>query len=87
QRNEQAAALRVQQALAELRRAVGADLPQTFDVDAGAETPPVAHLPPLADLVSTVLATHPELEADRAAVREADARLAHERSQRWQSLA
>lgn len=87
QRNEQAAALRVQQALAELRRAVGADLPQTFDVDAGAETPPVAHLPPLADLVSTVLATHPELEADRAAVREAEARLAHERSQRWPSLA
>lgn len=87
QRNEQAAALRVQQALAELRRAVGADLPQTFDVDAGAETPSVAHLPPLADLVSTVLATHPELEADRAAVREAEARLAHERSQRWPSLA
>jgi cobalt-zinc-cadmium efflux system outer membrane protein len=87
QRNEQAAALRVQQALAELRRAVGADLPLTFDVDAGAETPSVAHLPPLADLVSTVLSTHPELEADRAAVREAEARLAHERSQRWPSLA
>lgn len=87
QRNEQAAALRVQQALAELRRAVGADLPQTFDVDAGAETPSVAHLPPLADLVNAVVATHPELEADRAALREADARLAHERSQRWPSLA
>ncbi|CAJ0876949.1 Cobalt-zinc-cadmium resistance protein CzcC [Ralstonia mannitolilytica] len=87
QRTEQAAALRVQQALAELRRAVGADLPQTFDVAADAETPPVAHLPPLADLVSMVLATHPDLEADRAAVREAEARLAHERSQRWPSLA
>lgn len=87
QRNEQAAALRVQQALAELRRAVGAELPQTFDVDAGAETPSVAHLPPLADLVSMVVATHPDLEADRAALREAEARLEHERSQRWPSLA
>ncbi|WP_296228101.1 TolC family protein [Ralstonia sp. UBA689] len=87
QRTEQAAALRVQQALAELRRAVGAELPQTFDVDAGADTPSVAHLPPLADLVSMVAATHPDLEADRAAVREAEARLAHERSQRWPSLA
>ncbi|WP_426398925.1 TolC family protein [Ralstonia sp. R-29] len=87
QRTEQAAALRVQQALAELRRAVGADLPLTFDVDAGADTPSVAHLPPLADLLSQVVATHPDLEADRAAVREAEARLAHERSQRWPSIA
>jgi cobalt-zinc-cadmium efflux system outer membrane protein len=87
QRTEQAAALRVQQALAELRRAVGTDLPQAFDVDAGADAPPVAHLPPLADLVSMVVATHPDLEADRAAVREGEARLAHERSQRWPSLA
>lgn len=87
QRTEQAAALRVQQSLAELRRAVGADLPQTFDVDAGADAPAVAHLPPLADLVSMVVATHPDLEADRAAVREGEARLAHERSQRWPSLA
>jgi len=87
QRTEQAAALRVQQALAELRRAVGADLPLTFDVDAGADTPAVAHLPPLADLLGQVVATHPDLEADRAAVREAEARLAHERSQRWPSIA
>ena len=79
--------MRVQQSLAELRRAVGTDLPLTFDVDAGADAPPVAHLPPLADLVSMVVATHPDLEADRAAVREGEARLAHERSQRWPSLA
>ncbi len=87
QRTEQAAALRVQQALAELRRAVGAELPLTFDVDAGADTPAAAHLPPLADLLSLVVATHPDLEADRAAVREAEARLAYERSQRWPSIA
>lgn len=89
QRTDQAAALRVQQALAELRRAVGAELPAAFDVDAGpdAESVAVHNLPPLADLVGNVLATHPDLEADRAAVREAEARLAHERSQRWPSLA
>ncbi|BCM09592.1 TolC family protein [Ralstonia pseudosolanacearum] len=89
QRTDQAAALRVQQALAELRRAVGAELPAAFDVDAGsdAESAAVHNLPPLADLVGSVLATHPDLEADRAAVREAEARLAHERSQRWPSLA
>ncbi|AXV83607.1 TolC family protein [Ralstonia solanacearum] len=89
QRTDQAAALRVQQALAELRRAVGAELPVAFDVDAGpdAESVAVHNLPPLADLVGNVLATHPDLEADRAAVREAEARLAHERSQRWPSLA
>ncbi|WP_459204481.1 TolC family protein (plasmid) [Ralstonia pseudosolanacearum] len=89
QRTAQAAALRVQQALAELRRAVGAELPAAFDVDAGpdAESAAVHNLPPLADLVGSVLATHPDLEADRAAVREAEARLAHERSQRGPSLA
>ncbi|MHA6835552.1 TolC family protein [Ralstonia pseudosolanacearum] len=89
QRTDQAAALRVQQALAELRRAVGTELPAAFDVDAGpdAESAAVHNLPPLADLVGSVLATHPDLEADRAAVREAEARLAHERSQRWPSLA
>ncbi|ARU24670.1 TolC family protein (plasmid) [Ralstonia solanacearum] len=89
QRTDQAAALRVQQALAELRRAVGAELPAAFDVDAGpdAESAALHNLPPLADLVGSVLATHPDLEADRAAVREAEARLAHERSQRWPSLA
>ncbi len=89
QRTEQAATLRVQQALAELRRAVGAELPAAFDVDAGsdAESVVVHNLPPLADLVGNVLATHPDLEADRATVREAEARLAHERSQRWPSLA
>lgn len=89
QRTDQAAALRVQQALAELRRAVGAELPAAFDVDAGpdAESVAVHNLPPLADLVGNVLATHPDLEVDRAAVREAEARLAHERSQRWPSLA
>ncbi|MHA6910469.1 TolC family protein [Ralstonia pseudosolanacearum] len=89
QRTDQAAALRVQQALAELRRAVGAELPVAFDVDAGpdAESAAVHNLPPLADLVGSVLATHPDLEADRAAVREAEVRLAHERSQRWPSLA
>ncbi|MGD7350838.1 TolC family protein, partial [Ralstonia pseudosolanacearum] len=72
-----------------LRRAVGAELPAAFDVDAGsdAESAAVHNLPPLADLVGSVLATHPDLEADRAAVREAEARLAHERSQRWPSLA
>ncbi|MGD7337251.1 TolC family protein, partial [Ralstonia pseudosolanacearum] len=37
QRTDQAAALRVQQALAELRRAVGAELPAAFDVDAGSD--------------------------------------------------
>ncbi len=89
QRTEQAATLRVQQALADLRRAVGAELPAAFDVDAGpgAESVAVHNLPPLADLVGNVLATHPDLEADRAAVREAEARLAHERAQRWPSLA
>ncbi|QHB56845.1 TolC family protein (plasmid) [Ralstonia solanacearum] len=89
QRTEQAATLRVQQALADLRRAVGAELPAAFDVDAGpgAESVAVHNLPPLADLVGGVLATHPDLEADRAAVREAEARLAHERAQRWPSLA
>ncbi|CBJ40155.1 Outer membrane protein of the copper-transporting efflux system CusCFBA (plasmid) [Ralstonia solanacearum CMR15] len=89
QRTDQAAALRVQQALAELRRAVGAELPAAFDVDAGpdAESAAIHNLPPLADLVGSVLATHPDLEADRAAVRAAEARLAHERSQRWPSLA
>lgn len=89
QRTDQAAALRVQQALAELRRAVGAELPAAFDVDADpdAESAAIHNLPPLADLVGSVLATHPDLEADRAAVREAEARLAHERSQRGPSLA
>ncbi|WP_197330277.1 TolC family protein, partial [Ralstonia solanacearum] len=53
QRTEQAATLRVQQALADLRRAVGAELPAAFDVDAGpgAESVAVHNLPPLADLV------------------------------------
>lgn len=85
--NEQAAALCVQQTLTELRRAVGADLLQTLNVDAGAGTPLVAHLPPLADLASMVFVMHPKLEADRAAAHEADVRLTYERSQRWPSLA
>lgn len=89
QRNEQAAALRVDQALADLRRAVGTPLPPVFGVDPGAEQPIAVGrpLPPLGGLIDAVLAAHPDLVADRAEVRQAEARLALERGQRLPTLA
>lgn len=85
QRIEQAAVLQVDQAFGALRRAVGAPLPARFDIALSGETR--RPLPALGELVSAVLATHPEIEADRIALREAEARLNWERTQRTPTVA
>lgn len=81
QRAVQAAALRVEQARADLRRFVGPALPADFllaaDVDETLREPP-----DLESLRAGMLARHPELRQARAELRAAEARLAleHERA-------
>lgn len=80
----QAAELRVQQALGELRRVVGPALPAAFaladDIERTGRPLPGART--LDDMRATLLERHPELQAVRAEVRAAQARVDLERQQR-----
>jgi cobalt-zinc-cadmium efflux system outer membrane protein len=78
QRASQAAAARIDVARAELRRLVGSSLPADFAV-VGSIEDAVSAPPTLESLRSSLRARHPELAAARAAVRNAEARLALER--------
>jgi cobalt-zinc-cadmium efflux system outer membrane protein len=78
QRALQAAAARIDVARAELRRLVGASLPADFAV-VGSIEDAVSAPPTLESLRTSLRARHPELAAARAAVRNAEARLALER--------
>ena len=86
QRAVQAAAARIDVARAELRRLVGASLPADFTV-VGSIEDAVSAPPPLASLQTSLRARHPELAAARAAVRNAEARLALERERARPSFA
>jgi len=81
----QAAAARIDVARAELRRRVGPSLPADFAL-AGTLADPVPVPPPLESLRTETLERHPELLAARAAVRNAEARLALERERRKPSF-
>jgi len=78
QRAVQAAAARIDVARAELRRLVGATLPADFAV-VGSIEDAVPVPPTLESLRTSLRSSHPELAAARAAVRNAEARLALER--------
>ncbi|MCX7229480.1 MAG: TolC family protein [Burkholderiales bacterium] len=78
QRAVQASAARIDVARAELRRLVGATLPADFAV-VGSIEDAVPMPPTLESLRTSLRARHPELAAARAAVRNAEARLALER--------
>ncbi|WP_085315234.1 TolC family protein [Derxia lacustris] len=87
-RATQAATLRVQQAKAELRRAVGPALPQNFDLEGDIDTPLAeGSEPPSPERIrAQLLDSHPELVAARAALRSAEARVDYERSLRLPGL-
>jgi len=78
QRAVQAAAARIDVARAELRRLVGASLPADFAI-VGSIEDAVPAPPALDALRSSLRSNHPELVAARAALRNAEARLALER--------
>lgn len=82
----QTAQLRIEQAQAELRRLVGPSLPERFAVEGSLEDPlPVA--PAMERLREDLLARHPQLQAARAEVRAAEARIELERSRRLPTVA
>jgi cobalt-zinc-cadmium efflux system outer membrane protein len=85
-RAAQAAVSRIDQARAELRRLVGPGLPADFAV-AGSIEEPAGAPPEFATLRAAMLASHPELRAARAALRNAEARTALERERRKPSFA
>jgi cobalt-zinc-cadmium efflux system outer membrane protein len=83
-----AAELRVSQARHELRRLVGPRLPERFELAADTSEPPLGAAPQPPELMrAALLEHHPELQAARAEVRAAQARLALERQQRLPSFA
>lgn len=85
-RRQQSAQLRIDQARGDLRRLVGGQLPEVFEVNgslAEALLPP----PPLEKLREDLLAGHPQLVAARAEVRASQARLELERSRRLPAVA
>ncbi|MEN9317337.1 MAG: hypothetical protein RIS35_3730 [Pseudomonadota bacterium] len=86
QRAVQAAAARIDVARTELRRLVGPALPADFAV-AGSIEDPVAPVAPIEVLRATMIDLHPDLLAARAAVRNAEARLALERERARPSFA
>ena len=86
QRAVRAAAARIDIARAELRRLVGPSLPGVFAVEGSLED--AVTLPPaLESLRATLADRHPTLLAARAAVRNAEARLALERERRRPAMA
>ncbi|WP_043459975.1 TolC family protein [Azohydromonas australica] len=83
-----AAELRVRQAQHELRRLVGPTLPESFRLGTDAEEAPLGATPQPPGLMrAALLERHPELQAARAEVRAAQARLDVERQQRLPTLA
>ena len=85
QKQVQAARLRLSQAQAQLRQAVGAHLPAQFEVLPPTDSVP--DLPPLVQLQRQALQSNPELERDRALAKRARSQLALERSARLPTLA
>ncbi|WP_028310718.1 TolC family protein [Derxia gummosa] len=95
-RATQAATLRVQQAKAELRRAVGPALPMEFELEGDIDTPlaasgdatplAAAEPPPLDAMRARLLDGHPQLVALRAAVRAAESQVDYQRSLRLPGL-
>lgn len=84
QKAAQSAALRVFQAKAALRQAVGAHLAHDFEVKGQLERPIV--VPPLDALRTEVVDRNPELQRLRAMKAQAERQLDYERSQRLPSL-
>lgn len=84
QKAAQSAALRVSQAKAALRQAVGAELAHDFEVKGQLERPIV--VPPLDTLRTELAARNPELQRIRALKAQAEQQLDYERSQRLPSL-
>lgn len=85
QKHAQASALRVEQARANLRRAVGGSLPARFEIAGELDAPPP--LPSLDALRSEILARNPDLARARAEAQRADRQLELERRRRLPELA
>lgn len=80
-RRQQSAELRIEQARGELRRMVGAQLPEAFGISGSLADPLPAPLA-LERLRENLLNAHPQLVAARADVRAAEARVELEQSKR-----
>ena len=85
QKASQAAVLRVEQARANLRREVGAELPARFTISGELDAPPP--LPPLETLRDEIRARSPELARSRAEAERAERQLELERRRRMPELA
>lgn len=85
QKTAQAAALRVEQARAQLRREVGGHLPADFRIRGELDAPPP--LPPLEELRERIRTSNPELAQARAEAERAERQLELERRRRMPELA
>jgi cobalt-zinc-cadmium efflux system outer membrane protein len=81
----QASQSRVIQSKSELRRAVGPQLPQDFEIDAVKDIKP-GMLPPLQALLDEVRNQNPELQRARAELESAESRLSLEKNSRLPKL-
>lgn len=81
----QASQSRVVQSKSELRRAVGPQLPQDFEVEAVRDIKPTV-LPPLPALLDEVRNQNPELQRARAELESAESRLSLEKNSRLPKL-
>jgi outer membrane protein, heavy metal efflux system len=81
----QASQSRVIQSKSELRRAVGPQLPQDFEIDAVKDIKPEL-LPPLPVLIDEVRNQNPELQRARAELESAESRLSLEKNSRLPKL-
>lgn len=81
----QAAAFRLDQARAQLRQAVGVDLPPDFTLTG--QLNEVPRLPPLPEMKARVAEVSPDIARARAEMVRAERQLESERAQRWPALA
>lgn len=86
QKHEQAAQLRIRQARAALRQAVGNGLPASFEID-GQLPRAGGTLPPLPEFLSDVLTRNPTLQRAKAETEQAEGLLSAEKTRRLPALA